>query len=261
MIAKLACILLSFTIMAHADGLASQKHTTQGIKQFKSAYQSWSNSGFWNAGKEFHKATEISPELSVNYYWLGTTRFHRMLLLQGKDDKKSKRAAITEMASALDALETTIKLDPENAEAHAMIGTIFGMKINDSLLRAIRFGPSVQEHHKLALKHGLKNPRVQYLLGAGLLHTAENETDTTEALKSLLLAEKLFESEIEKAKEVGAPWNQPRWGYDACLAFAGHAFENLGKNRKAADYYQKALLIQPINHKAKAGLKRLATTP
>ncbi len=258
MIGKLITTFLCLTIMAQADGLASQKHRSKGIALFNKAYQTWDNAGFWNATKAFEKAAKADPHNATNHYWQGTAHFHRMLLLQKMDDKASQKAADAEMEDAIDALTTATDLDPENAEVHALLGTLFGMKINGSLLRGIRFGPSVQKHHEKAIEHGAKSPRVQYLIGAGLLHTAEDTSDYTEALKSLLLAEKLYESEIEAAQKPGAAWNQPRWGYDACLAFTGDAFEKIGKKQKAADYYQKALRVHPTSHKAKEGLKRLS---
>lgn len=258
MIGKLITTLCCLTMMAQADGLASQKHRTQGITTFKSAYKAWDNAGFWNAAQSFGKAAEAEPKNASNYYWKGTAHFHRMLLLQKLKDKQSTKAADAEMDDAIEALKSAVELDPKNAEAHALLGTLYGMKINGSVLRGIRFGPSVQKHHKQAMEHGVKNPRVQYLLGAALLHTAENQEDYAEALKTLLLAETLYESEIEHAKSPGAAWNQPRWGYDACLAFAGEAFENIGKKQKAADYYQKALRVRPTSHKAKEGLNRLS---
>ena len=129
------------------------------------------------------------------------------------------------------------------------------MKINGSFLRAIRYGPSVQDHQKQAILHGAKNPRVQYLLGTGLLHTAGNDTDRLEALKSLLLAEALFDAEENQNR---APID-PRWGKDVCLTFIGEIFAQLHRPEQAKDYFRKALRARPNNVMAKSGLAKLST--
>ena len=54
-------------------------------------------------------------------------------------------AADAAMDAALAALETAVKLDERHAESHALLGTLYGMKINGNLLRAARFGPRVRE--------------------------------------------------------------------------------------------------------------------
>lgn len=150
------------------------------------------------------------------------------------------------------ALTLALKIDERHAESHALLGTLYGMKINGNLLRGARFGPRVARHQKLALEHGGSNPRVQYLLGMCQFHTANKPAEWQAALQALLKAEKLFEAE---AKTPATPLD-PRWGYDSCLTFLGHTYELLGQRKKAVDYFRKALAMHPADHLAKEGLKR-----
>jgi hypothetical protein len=140
------------------------------------------------------------------FYWLGTAQFHRMLQLRhAPANRTNEAAAKAALDAAVDALTVAVKLDERHAESHALLGTLYGMKINGSLLRGARFGPRVAKHQELALKHGASNPRVQYLLGMGQFHTAKKPAGWQAALQTLLTAEKLFEAEAKNRRPRSTP--------------------------------------------------------
>jgi tetratricopeptide (TPR) repeat protein len=177
-----------------------------------------------------------------------------MLQLLGLPASPSnKLAAEAALDAAVDALTQAVKLDAHQAESHALLGTLYGMKISDNLLRAVWLGPRVERELKLALADGAKNPRVQYLLGMGQFYTAGRDATQREALTTLLAAEKLFEAE---AKTTAAPL-EPRWGHDSCLTFIGSSYEKLGQRAEAEVYFRKALAMHPQDGLAQAGLKRV----
>lgn len=234
---------------------ASNDLSAAGVAEFTAAYQAWDGARFTAAAELFRRATTNAPANVTNFYWLGAAQFHRMLQLQSAPANRTNEAAIkAAMDDALGALTRAVKLDERDAESHAMLGTLYGMKINGSLFRGIKFGPQVAKHQELALKHGASNPRVQYLLGMCQFHTAKKSAAWQEALTTLLKAEKLFEAE---ARTSAAP-PAPRWGYDSCLAFIGRTYEALGHKKEATDYYRKALEKHPQDHVAQAGMKRVA---
>lgn len=254
MIRKLVFWWLGSLVLLHADP-ACHDRLDQGISRFQKAYRTWDSSEFDAAATDFQQAATLDPKSATCHYWLGTAHFHRMLQLQHRDSGQADlEAGENEMQKAIDALETAVEINPNHAESHAILGTLYGMKINGRFLRAIRYGPSVQYHQKHAILHGAKNPRVQYLLGTGLLHTADNDTDRIEALKSLLLAEFQFDAE---EKQNRAP-TDPRWGKDVCLTFIGEIFSQLHKPEQAKDYFLKALRARPNNVLAKSGLAKLS---
>ena len=248
---KLALLTLGFASCLRADD-AADRLTAAGIVEFTAAYQAWDGGRFAAAADLFQQAGILAPGSSVNFYWLGAARFHRLLCLRGQSGSNTKAAAAA-MDGALAALETAVKLDGQDAESHALLGTLYGMKIDGSLLRAMRFGPAVAQHRKLAMQSGADNPRVRYLLGTGLFHTAENEAARREALGTLLAAERLFAAEAKRP----ARRFEPRWGYSSCLTFIGRSYEILGPRTAAAVYYRRALAAHPADHVAKAGLARV----
>jgi tetratricopeptide (TPR) repeat protein len=236
----------------HVDRLVAA-----GVAEFTAAYQAWDGERFAAAAELFRQATTNAPTSCACFYWLGAAQFHRLLQLQtlpaGPPDSLAAAAA---MDAALAALSTAVKLDERHAESHALLGTLYGMKIDGNLLRAARFGPRVQKHRQKAMTLGADNPRVRYLLGTCQFHTAQKPAAQREALASLLAAEQLFAAEAQRA----AGPLEPRWGYSSCLTFIGRTYERLGQRLEAAEYFHQALAQHPADHVAKEGLARLTET-
>lgn len=253
MIRLASILMLSATLGARADSAADQL-TLAGITEFKTAYQAWSGARFAAASELFRQASTNRTATATNFYWLGVAEFHRMLQLQHQPAARSNTlAAAAAMDAALNALEQAVKLNPRDAETHALLGTLYGMKIDGNLIRGLRFGPRVAEHRKRALELGAKNPRAQYLLGTGQFHTAKKPAEQREALATFLMSAQLFEAE----SQTSAGPLEPRWGYDTCLTFIGRTYERLGEWTKAGEYYRKALARHPSDHLAKDGLARV----
>lgn len=241
------------SLLARAESL-SDKLAATGVAEFAAAYQTWDGPRFASAADMFRRATTNATASSTNFYWLGVAEFHRMLHLQTLPaSPTNKPAADAAREAAVTALSSAVKLDERHAESHALLGTLYGMKIDGNLVRAARFGPKVQKHRKQALTTGNDNPRVQYLLGTCLFHTAKKPAKQREALATFLQAEKLFEAEGNKP---AGPLD-PRWGHTTCLTFIGRTYEQLGERTNAADYYRKALARHPADHLAKEGLARV----
>jgi tetratricopeptide (TPR) repeat protein len=244
-------ILILFTALSAQADVQADKLTAAGIAEFTAAYQAWDGQRFSAAAEIFRQATTNASASCTNYYWLGTAQFHRMLQLQNiAANPTNAAAAEAAMDAAVDALTTAVKLDERHAESHALLGTLYGMKIKSSVLRAAWFGPRVAKHRGKAMEYGASNPRVQYLLGMCQFHTAKKPAAYRETLATLLAAEKLFEAE---SKVVGGPL-EPRWGRSSCLTFVGRTYERLGQPENAGEYYREALAMHPADHLAQEGL-------
>jgi len=226
-----------------------------GVAEFAAAYKSWDRDGFAKAAELVRQASTNTLNYAPCYYWLGVVEFHRMLHLRNLAAADTNRVAVSSvMDAAITALERAVELGPWHAESHALLATLYGMKIDRNMIRAVRFGPRVDRHRTHALAYGAENPRVQYLLGTCQFHTAKKPAAVREALATLLKAEKLFEAE---AKIEPGPLD-PRWGYASCLMFIGRAYEQLGQHNEAADYYRRVLAQQASNHLARQCLTRVA---
>jgi len=248
-----AIFILFAALFARADQAADQ-HTAAGIAEFTAAYQAWDGPRFAAAAELCRRATTNATASSIHFYWLGAAQFHLMLQLRSQPAARSNTlAASAAMDAALAALHTAVKLDERHAESHALLGTLYGMKIDGNLWRGARLGPRVSQHSHRALESGAQNPRGRYLLGTGQFHTAKKPAAQRQALATFLLAEQLFEAE---AKEPAGPL-APRWGHASCLTFIGQTYERLGEKSKAAEYFRKAIGRHPADHLAKEGLTRV----
>lgn len=228
--------------------------TQAGVEEFKAAYEAWDAARFAAAAELFRQASTNAPANPTNFYWQGVAQFHLMLQLEYAPGSETNTAAIeAAREAALDALVIAVKLDGEDAESHALLGTLYGMKIGGNLFRAARLGPRVMKHQKQALEYGENNPRVHYLLGMGQFHTSNKAKEWEEALATLETAEQLF----DKESKVEAGPLDPRWGWSSCLTFIGRCHELLGQPAKAAEYYREALQLHPADHVAEAGLRRV----
>lgn len=247
-------IVICFPVMlARADDSVA-KLTTEGIAKFSAAYQAWDGERFAKAAELFRQASTNTSATVTNFYWLGAAQFHRMLQLQNSPGSSTNKvAAALALDAAVEALLTAVKLDEKHAESHALLGTLYGMKIGNSVLRAAWYGPRVVKHRDLAIALGAENPRVRYLFGMCQFHTASKPAAWQETLATLLAAEKLFETESKRANDS----TEPRWGRSSCLTFIGETYERLGQKAKAAEYFRKALAEHPADHLAKAGLTRV----
>jgi len=253
MIRVLAILLFLAVPFARADSAADEL-TAQGIRAFTNAYRAWDGAQFSTAANLLRQACASPSATATNFYWLGTAEFHRMLELLGRPaSATNKIAAAAALDAAAEALAHALKLDPDHAESHALLGTIYGMKISDNVLRAVWLGPRVQNELKTALATGAHNPRVQYLLGMSEFFTACRESSRREALATLLVAEKLFEAE---ARLPAGPLD-PRWGRDSCLTFIGCCYQKLDQRAEAENYFRKALALHPQDGLARAGLKQV----
>jgi tetratricopeptide (TPR) repeat protein len=247
-------IVILFPALVAGAGEVADKLTLAGIAEFTAAYQAWDGARFEAAADLFRQATTEASGLSTNFYWLGAAEFHRLLQLQSQPASPTNAgSADAAGTAAIAALHRAVKLNPRDAESHALLGTLYGMKIDGNMLRAVRFGPRVKSHSDLALKYGAENPRVRYLLGTCQFHTAKKPAARREALATFLSAEKLFAAEAQRPAQ---PF-EPRWGYPTCLTFIGRTYELLGQHAEAADYFRKALAQHPADFLAKAGLERV----
>jgi tetratricopeptide (TPR) repeat protein len=237
---------------------ASDQKTAEGMRLFTEAYRTWNGDGFGKATEAFAQAVCTDPHSADAQYWLGVSRFHRMLYFQHHPKGKAvERHADGEREAAIQAFEQLLKTSPHHAEGHALLGTLLGMKIQGGMFRAMRYGPALQSHHKKALQSGPNNPRVRYLSGVGLFHVAEDAKDYRKALTELKVAEKLFAQESQQKVE----GLQPSWGRSSCLTFMGLSLEKLGRKAEAVTEFRRALTLHPADHKAKAALHRLGANP
>jgi tetratricopeptide (TPR) repeat protein len=242
--------LLLLTIFS-ATSCADTNLLLQGISEFGNGSLEWRLPVLSNAAALLRRASAAEPRSRAAYYWHGTAQFHVALYWLGDKSAGSRDSARRAMVDAAASLERAIELDEGDAESHALLSTIYGMRIADNPASILWRGPLVMRHRRLAQRGNTNSPRVYYLLGMNSLHAPSILGGKREGLKFLLRAATLFEAEQKQKK---SPLD-PVWGYDHCLTFIARTYAEQGDITKAEVYYHKALNINPMNTLAKENLK------
>lgn len=150
---------------------------------------------------------------------------------------KAERARLLEEAEA--ALRQALRANPNDAEAHALLGAVYGAQISLTPLKALTLGPRVASAFAAAEKLAPANPRVSLQKGISLLFVPRAFGGGPEAsLRELRRAETLFAREPAEK-----PW--PNWGRPDVLAWLGRALAEKGDREAARAAYERALALEP----------------
>lgn len=222
-----------------------------GVEQFNAAYLAWDLAGFQSAAAVFEKACAAHPDSPAAHYWLGAARFHVFLHRHQDAANPPKRDEFKELALGAEApLQQAVALDGTDSESHALLATLYGIQISRSPWRSLALGKKVSAHSREAMKHGPGNPRCYFLLGTGHFNAPGIWGKPEKALDFFLKAEGLFREEAKSDR----PPLAPAWGRGACLTFAAMACQRMGREREAADCFRRALEVNPLDRRARAGL-------
>lgn len=230
----------------------------KAVALFEQAYSQWAPER-WAPAEQFLRSVEPHEpqDRPVWLYWLGVIRFHALLGHQARVDPSFEAIPADQLEAVQSVWDELLRLDPFHAEAHAVTGTLWGMRVGRSPWRAIRWGPAIQRHQRMALQWGGDNPRVLYLRGAALAKVASNTQSLAKAAEVLRKAEERFKAEAVRPALPG----EPRWGYGDCLTFLGEVEERLGRIAEAQEAYQRALQVHPGHPMARYRLARLRAKP
>lgn len=234
---------------APEDALATR------VRTFLAAADAWDEEALRSAADGLADVAKERPESFEAQYWTGVAHFH-VLLRGGKEAeyRVTTREARQAAEEADEALRRALSLRRDDAESHAMLGVLSGMRIGGNPVAALRHGREVMRHKREALEHGETNPRVHYLLGASYYHGPSLLGGRDKALEHLLRAEALYESEAGHEQNA----LQPAWGRGACLSFIARLHDERGDTKAAEEYYRKALDVNPRDRNALEALRMAA---
>jgi Flp pilus assembly protein TadD len=143
------------------------------------------------------------------------------------------------LADAVTRLQGLVKADPKDAEAHALLGSLYGLQIAMSPLKGMLLGPRAGSALGRAASLEPDNPRV-------LLQQAISSYNTPALFGgSVDEAERLLRRSLERfaTQPADAPW--PNWGPFYAHAWLGQALLNKGNRAGARAEFDRALAIAP----------------
>lgn len=177
------------------------------------------------------------PDINMVRYTLAYVDWRLFPLLDAAPGTKPQGSARLEEAGR--QLLDVIKGDPQNAEALALLSTVYGQMIGTSAWKGITLGPKSSAAIEQALKLAGANPRVALLSGVGAFFAPSMfGGGPDKAEQELKRADSLFSAESPNKS-----W--PNWGRLDVLAWLGQVLASRGNRDGARALYMQALAAQP----------------
>jgi len=169
------------------------------------------------------------------YYYRGYSYYRLQSSFPSvSEDQKEKY-----IDQAVEMFESAVNLDPQFAEAHAMLGSCYGVKAS-GFLSGMKYGPKSDASMEKALDIAPQNPRVVMLNAIGKLFKPSMFGGSTEgAIEG-----------FKKAADFFKNWQPPnafapRWGNAEVYAWLGQGYMQAEKYDQAREAFQKALEVKP----------------
>ncbi|MCS6808135.1 MAG: hypothetical protein RML40_05830 [Bacteroidota bacterium] len=182
------------------------------------------------------EAAKQSSHRANALYYCGFIRYHLCMLPSEKDARERHTD------EGIAALEEAISLEPNFADAHALLGSLYGVKAGLGMINGIKYGSKSTSSMERALALVPNNPRVLILHGISLYYTPAMWGGNKE--KALMVLQKACELAEQGACIPEKPFS-PDWGHAEAFAWKGAIFAGMGDSEYAKAAYERALQIAP----------------
>ena len=163
--------------------------------------------------------------------------------------EKNKDQASEHLKVAVEHLEKATEIDPEAAEAYALLSSAYGLQIGLSPMKSMLLGPRVGKASQKAEQLAPDNPRVVLSAAISDFNTPKMFGGSKEkGLQGFQRAAELF------AQEEPTDPIQPVWGHREAYAWLGIAYQDRGELESARTAFEKALEVDPDFGWVKYGL-------
>ncbi len=187
----------------------------------------------------FERALADTSLAAWAHYYIALADFRIVNLLLGAGEK-NKDAASEHLDSAVGHLKEATRIDPEAAEAYALLSSAYGRQIGLSPVKGMFIGPKAGKAIKKAMELAPDNPRVVLSAAIGDFNTPRMFGGNKEsAMQGFQRAAELF------ALEKPAEPVEPVWGHSEAYAWLGLAYMDRDEREPAGMAFEKALEIDP----------------
>ena len=187
----------------------------------------------------FERALVDSSLGAWPHYYIALADCRIANLLLGAGDK-NKKAASGHLKSAVEHLREATRIDPEAAEAYALLSGAYGRQIGLSPVKSMFLGPKAGKAIGKAMELAPDNPRVVLSAAIGDFNTPRVFGGNKErAMQGFRRAARLF------ALEKPADPLEPSWGHSETFAWLGLAYMDRDDRKRAGAAFEKALEIDP----------------
>ncbi len=185
----------------------------------------------------FKRVAAASGEAVWAHYYAGLANYRIASLFLDSDDDR----ADAHLDNALDHLQRAVDTQSDLAEAHALLGTVYGLKARGGMFSGMRYGPKAEGSMERAQSLASDNPRVILLHAVSLLNKPSRwGGDRDQAEAELRRAIQQFEAGSADDDPL-----TPQWGHADAYAWLGIAHMKAAQPNQARDAFEQALAIRP----------------
>ena len=224
--------ILIFFMANPYSGFSQHKDIEKARSEIYQGYIS-NNPNLWNTGIDILKRGYTQTKNDVYRYELALAYYGKIgFLLSLKEETAAEK--LTDRTIAL--LEDLVTSHPQWAEVHAILGSVYALKIGMSPSKTLVLGPKSSKHIEKAIDLDPKSPQAWLEMGNFRFHSPRLFGGSKqEALEAFSQSAKLFES-LGKTRS---------WEYLHAMAWLGKTYEEMGKPETALTVYQKLLQHEP----------------
>ena len=183
----------------------------------------------------FERALADTGLVAWGHYYIALADYRIAGLLEGESKDPSEH-----LNAAVEHLKKATEIDPQAAEAHALLSSVYGWQIGLSPMKTMLLGPRVGKAARKAKQLAPDNPRVVLSAAISDFNTPEMFGGSKEkGLQGFQRAAELF------AQEEPTDPIRPVWGHREAYAWLGIAYQNQGELESARAAFEKALEIDP----------------
>ena len=183
----------------------------------------------------FERALADTGLVAWGHYYIALADYRIAGLLEGESKDPSEH-----LDAAVEHLKKATEIDPQAAEAYALLSSVYGWQIGLSPMKTTILGPKLGKASRKAKQLAPDNPRVVMSAAISDFNTPEMFGGSKEkGLQGLQRAAELF------AQEEPTDPIQPAWGHRETYAWLGIAYQGQGELESARAAFEKALEIDP----------------
>ncbi|NBB75684.1 MAG: tetratricopeptide repeat protein [Bacteroidetes bacterium] len=240
----LALLLVASAPLAHAQPADSLMR--QGRQLLDRGVTAGDVDAMQQARALFERVASASNDAVWAPYYIGLANYRIATRFLDRDEDRADAL----IDDGIDRLDAAIEAQPESAEAHALLSTLYGLKARGGMFSGMRYGPRADGAIERAQQLAPSNPRVLLLHAVSLLNKPSRwGGDRDGAIAALNRAIQQFEAARPSDDAL-----QPRWGHADAYAWVGIAHMKGGDTAQARAAFEQALAVRPGYSWVEAGL-------
>ena len=226
----------------HNDSIENQNTKSdvlfiEGKELLQHAVDEFDVNKLYEAQERFERTHRESGYEVLTLYYLALCEYRLAVLFAADPDEQTQCINRT-----IEHLKKAIELEDNFSDAHALLASTYGQKINLKPHLGMALGPEIKRILEKSKRLEGDNPRVVLIDGMSDHNTPSMfGGDKQRAISKMEHALELF------AKEEIRDAFQPSWGYDEACAHLGIMRQEAGDIEGAREAFVKALEVNPNN--------------